>query len=266
MIENHPQEDLLIRYADGLASPPEIRQVQALIEHDQDAAVFVKQLEQTQDWLNSASEIQLDKPSAKLNNYVQNYETPRPPVQKNNRRYKLALAATLLFGFIGGALVGAIFEPATPDHAQNSPAASTPEWVRLVADYHRLYDRETVVDTQSLQIEAVSAKLSTKLGRGVAVPDLKTLDMEFKREQSLSFDGKPIVQLVYLPKNSRPIAICILASMGAAQTNMVTGNHADMQYAYWQDNAHAVMVVGELSKQQLDAVVNEVESTLFSAT
>jgi len=265
MIENHPQEDVLIRYADGFSTPEENQQVQVLIENDQTAAEFLKQLELTQGWLKEASVVELDDTPPQISHYVQSYETPHMAVQNNTRNNHLALAATLLFGLIGGAFVGTNLQP-TALKAQHQPAAGLPEWVRLVADYHRLYDRETISGSQSPKRDTVSAKLSSKLGRAVEVPDLTALEMEFKRQQSLAFDGVPIVQLVYLPENARPVAVCILASEGAAASDLVAGTHANLQYAYWQDDAHAVVIVGEISKQQLSAVTDKVRSTLFSAT
>jgi len=239
MIENHPQEDVLIRYADGFSTPEENQQVQMLIENDQTAAEFLKQLELTQGWLKEASVVELDDTPPQISHYVQSYETPHTAVQKNTRNNHLALAATLLFGLIGGAFVGTNLQP-TALKAQHQSVAGLPEWVRLVADYHRLYDRETISGSQSPMRHTVSAKLA--------------------------FDGMPIVQLVYLPENARPVAVCILASEDAAASDLIAGTHANLQYAYWQDNAHAVVIVGEISKQQLSAVTDKVKSTLFSAT
>jgi len=263
MIENHPHEALLIAYADGLSTPEEILQVRELLQHDQSARQFLKQLELTDGWLNDARATELDEVPAEVNRYVYNYKSS---VEQPARQNRLALVATLLLGLITGGLIATNYQLKDPGTKLGESGSSLPEWVRLVADYHRLYDRETVSTNQTLDANALSATLSTKLGRGVVVPDLTAFDMKLIRVQSLVYENQPIVQLVYLPKNSRPVAVCILAANDAAEKELISGIHVQMRYAYWQDEGHAVVVVGNFPEQRLNETVREVENTLFSAT
>ncbi len=278
MIENHPHEALLISYADGHSTPEENRQVMELIEKDQSAAEFLRQLELTDGWLKNAAALEISESSDEMNRYVNEYELPdseapnnkgnqlAPPPIRTSRPNRYVLAATLFFGLIGGGFLGSSFQSANPDITLSQPDSSLPEWVRLVADYHRLYGRETVGDSQPLVTNSVSAELSEKLGRLVAVPDLTAFGMKLMREQSLEYQEQPIIQLVYLPESSRPVAVCILASKDAAEKEVISGIHADMQFAYWQDGDHAVVVVGELPEQQLNALINHVASNLFTTS
>jgi hypothetical protein len=43
----------------------------------------------------------------------------------------------------------------------------------------------------------------------VAVPDLRSAGLAFKRVQRLSFNDQPVVQMVYLPENGSPVALCV---------------------------------------------------------
>lgn len=277
MIENHPQEALLISYADGHSTPEENGQVAELIKRDQSAADFLGQLELTHGWLKDASAIEMSESPIEISRYINEYEIPDSRTQRNLRdqlvqpnrtphRNRLALVATLFLGLIGGGFLGSGFQSANLDNAVGQAESSLPEWVRLVADYHRLYGRVTISGSQPLVADTVSAQVSEKLGRSVAVPDLTAFGMELKREQSLEYQDKTIVQLVYLPENSRPIAVCILAAKDAAEKEVISGIHADIQLAYWQDEDHAVVIVGEMPKQQLNAVISQVASNLFSAS
>jgi len=43
----------------------------------------------------------------------------------------------------------------------------------------------------------------------VAVPDLRAARLSFKRIQRLSFNERPVVQMVYLPERGEPVALCV---------------------------------------------------------
>lgn len=263
MIENHPQESLLIRYSDGATTPDEDQQVQELVARDPAAAGFLQQMEQTRSWLKQASEIPLDPtPTPAI---VSDYQADSPG-QKPAQRSRLALVATLFAGLIGGALLGTGFKSETAETIASARfESSPPEWVRLVADYHRLYARETIDNSPTQLASDVSAELSATLNRQLTVPELQDIGLEFKRVQALVYDDQSLLQLAYLPEVDRPIAICILTGNVAGES-VVSGMHGKMQYAYWQSEGHAVVVVGELSQQQMDQVVTEVRRSLFSVS
>ena len=266
MIDNHPQETLLIRYADGQATPEEGQQVQDLIARDPAAAGFLQQLEQTQPWLEQASQIPLDPAPVAAKDYINDYQASLP-VQPPVQRGRLGLVATLAVGLAGGALLGAGFKSETPvvTVAGTQAESSPPEWVRLVADYHRLYARETIDNSPAQLASNVSAELTATLNRKLTVPELKDVGLEFRRVQSLVYDNQQLLQLAYLPEMDRPIAICILTGNVAAES-VTAGMHGEMQYAYWQNQGHAVVVVGELSREQMDKIVTKVRRSLFSVS
>jgi len=277
MIENHPQEELLIRYADGHCTPEEERQVRELLKEDPTAQEFMQQLELTHSWLRDASSTELDEAPTELSDFVNSYKhsIPAPAAtpaaaaattQPNNGLNRLAIAASLVLGLIGGTLIGTSFQSSKTDTVLSKAEASPPEWVRLVADYHRLYARETISNSSTIKSAEVSTTLSDKLGRSTAVPDLTSLSMEFKRQQSLTYNDKTIFQLVYLPEVDKPVAVCILDAKDMAESKVISGTHAQIHYAYWQDQEHAVVIVGELPDQQMQSIVNTVRDSLFSTS
>ena len=84
-------------------------------------------------------------------------------------------------------------------------------WIQAVADYQQLYSRATVTQvTEDPQLSArVISDLWTADGMRVVVPDLRGAGLRFKRLQRLSFREQPVVQMVYLPEQGEPVALCV---------------------------------------------------------
>ena len=84
-------------------------------------------------------------------------------------------------------------------------------WIQAVADYQQLYSRATVTQvTEDPQLSArVISDLWTADRMRVVVPDLRSAGLRFKRVQRLSFREQPVVQMVYLPEQGEPVALCV---------------------------------------------------------
>lgn len=279
MIENHPQESLLIRYADDCATPSERTEVEALIATDQGAAVFLQQLIQTDLPYAAAFDQTLQSAPEDLVSSIRSWQ-PQPSKTEQKRTFGIwSLAATLLAGALGGALLSGLFAKSSSDtssivnNATNAASEQTiiaqtnsaqpPEWVRLVADYHRLYIRETVDAVAAQSADSVSEHLTSLLNRQTRVPELSAHGIEFRRAQMLAVDGRKLIQLAYLPDAANPIAVCILATRVSANTDVTVGVHANMRYAHWQSGDHAVVIVGDMPMPKMQAVVDLVRKSLF---
>jgi len=92
-----------------------------------------------------------------------------------------------------------------------SATAQVEPWIQAVADYQQLYSRATVTHvTEDPQLTArVISDLWTADGMRVVVPDLRASGLTFKRVQRLSFREQPVVQMVYLPEQGVPVALCV---------------------------------------------------------
>jgi hypothetical protein len=69
---------------------------------------------------------------------------------------------------------------------------------------------------------------------------LSAAGLTFKRVQRLRFNNKPLVQIVYLPKEGAPIALCVMkevkpdaavADQKVASMTVVTWRQAELGYA-----------------------------------
>jgi anti-sigma factor RsiW len=118
---------------------------------------------------------------------------------------------TVAAAFAAGALCCAIALQLLSTAA--TPRAGTAQvspWIKAVADYQQLYSRATlanVTEDPTLSVRVIN-DLRLKDGIGVVVPDLRSAALTFKRVQRLSFHDRPVVQMVYLPEQGEPIALC----------------------------------------------------------
>jgi len=99
----------------------------------------------------------------------------------------------------------------SPTALPQAAAAQVSPWIEAVADYQQLYSRATLANVT--EDPALSARVINDLrandGIAVVVPDLRSAALTFKRVQRLSFHGRPVVQMVYLPEHGEPIALCV---------------------------------------------------------
>jgi anti-sigma factor RsiW len=129
-------------------------------------------------------------------------------VQREQRRRSAwpKLATAFAAGVLCCAIALRFFTPGAslPSTAQVAP------WIKAVADYQQLYSRATLAslsDNPQLSRQVID-DLRINDGMRVAVPDLRSSGLTFKRVQRLSFHDRPVVQMVYLPEHGEPIAIC----------------------------------------------------------
>lgn len=118
----------------------------------------------------------------------------------------------LAVAFAAGTLCCAIALKLLPSAALPDVAAvQVSPWIKAVADYQQLYSRATlanVTEDPALSARVINA-LHVNDGIAVIVPDLRGAGLTFKRVQRLSFHDRPVVQMVYLPEQGEPIALCV---------------------------------------------------------
>lgn len=266
MPEHHPHEDLLIRYADGLASQSERERADKLIKTDASAAKLYSILEQTQAALEPCRDNTLPDADQSVVDLIDGWQ---PSSTKTKRRFGVgAIAAALSAGLVAGHLISATV--INQSNSGQMPSATTehsvtPEWIRLVADYHRLYTRQTISDTSAPDINTVGNRVSEWLSRDTTIPDLGNSGIDFKRAQQLTVEDDMLVQLAYLPRQSNPLAVCIRKTDEMNNSPVKYNTYGGMRYAAWHDGNHAVVVVGDIGGQALADIVAQVKSTLFDS-
>ncbi|WP_244098464.1 anti-sigma factor family protein [Burkholderia gladioli] len=136
------------------------------------------------------------------------------PLPARRNRPMLWLAAAFVAGAFCAGLVQQFAAGGFGGGSGPTLAASGAKkpWISVAADYQQLYTRDTVANLTP--DPAVSAKIVGEIrsddGIRLRVPDLSMAGMRFKAIDRLRYDGKPLVQIVYLPERGVPVALCVM--------------------------------------------------------
>ena len=263
---------LLMAYVDGELSAEECLEVEKEIAVSPDAAEFVAQLQTArlpyaeafaQQKLPPVPDSLTEAVAAMARAHVQRTATPgandasiahgafAPPSAPVRSRLRIA-PQWLAVAFVAGVFcygVGMRFLPGQGAGSNATPtatlAAADPHassWVAAAAGYQQLYSRDTIAQVP-VNAEVTSQTVDAiqhQDGLDVRIPDLSAAGLTFKRVQRLRFNDKPLVQIVYLPEQGAPIALCVMkdAKPDAAVSeqhidsmNVVTWRHAELSYA-----------------------------------
>jgi anti-sigma factor RsiW len=173
--------------------------------------------------------------------------TGAPRVRERPRAWWMWLAGTFAAGAVcGGVLlqVGPLLKMEVTGQGTRPQVASADvsPWVRQAASYQELYTRGTVayMDGASPETAKTVADIRREDGLALRIPDLRAAGLTFKGVQRLRFNGRALVQLVYLPEKGDPIALCVmkevkpdaaLAEQRVASMNVVTWRQSELGYA-----------------------------------
>lgn len=270
----HPQAALLLGYIDEQLSSKEITDAELLLANDPEAVAFVETLGMSQlpfaesfDFLledqdsaikntvlentivkNTEIKDTLVKDNVVEDNVVEDMALHKANVQSKQAAWQwpTSLAASLMLGLVIGY---GMFASSGNNHQQ------VKNWVTEVANYQLLYVRDTVTPAPILN-DSQQLALQTKLGKmlksDLKIPDLSKQKLTFKRGQLLDIDGKPLVQLVYLPDDGLPIALCILRS-DAADSLPQSGESRDQSFIEWSKNGLSYVIIGKTDMKNLEA-------------
>lgn len=191
---------------------------------------------------------------------------PSAPVRTRPRNAPLWLAAAFVAGAFCTGIVLRLapgFVPTSPSGAGNTTLAATDAspWVKAAVGYQQLYTRDTVEDvTPDLSAAAKTVNAIRHVdGLDLRVPDLHAAGLSFKGIARLRFQGKPLVQIVYLPKTGAPIALCVMKDMRPDKT--IAQQRVDgMNVVSWRKNELKYALIGAPGSTDLDAIAKQILS------
>lgn len=181
-----------------------------------------------------------------------------------------------LSGFMIAASLGAVFfAMGMMSHKLFQPHIGQPEEVFSNYDvpsklfesmviYQTLYSRKTVeaVSQSSSDTEILLRDFNQKFNRTTVVPDLSSKGYEFRRVQELSYEGKPILQFVYLAETGEPVAICVTPVEGSSQNKIkkqhIVTEFAGMNTLVWEYSNSTYMLISKESQKTLDSLAEAV--------
>lgn len=170
--------------------------------------------------------------------------------QRDHRRSSSwpRLAAAFAAGVLCCAIALRLLTPGalTPSTAQVAP------WIKAVADYQQLYSRATLANlNENPELSRrVIDDLRVNDGMRVSVPDLRSAGLTFKRVQRLSFRDQPVVQMVYLPEQGEPIAVCATPDTRPDETPHAE-QVGEMRTVAWRRGNVGYVLLGRDSTQAL---------------
>jgi len=152
--------------------------------------------------------------------------------------------------WMGLLLIGLVLGYASATRFGLNDSSSVDPWVLKVGNYHSMYSRETVMDGSGVaQTQSLQQRLRQQRGLELQIPDLKAQGLQFVRAQQLQFDGQMVLQLVYLPQQGLPIALCLTPAAAQAERAMTVDG---LQAVTWHAKGWAYVLIGSepLSKMQ----------------
>jgi len=199
----------LLAYADGQLARERRAEIEAAMASSTDVVRRVRAMRASALPYAAAFEAQILPPVPReLSHRIEALVSADCHRQQRSRWEWPRLTAAFAAGVLGCVVALRLLSSGVPTFL---PTAQVEPWIQAVADYQQLYSRATVTPvTEDAQASArVISDLWTSDGMKVVVPDLRDSGLSFKRVQRLSFHDTPIVQMVYLPEQGEPIALCV---------------------------------------------------------
>jgi anti-sigma factor RsiW len=180
----------------------------------------------------------------------------------------------LAVAFVGGAFCCGIVLRLAPGVITGSSDRSVLQvansgaspWVRAAVGYQQLYSRDTVaLDSSSPDVSArIVSDIRQKDGLELRVPDLSSAGLTFKRVQRLRFNGKPLVQIVYLPQAGPPVALCVMKD--AKPDAAISQQHVDrMDVVTWRQDELSYALIAEPGVAKLNEIGKQIAGSSVGA-
>jgi anti-sigma factor RsiW len=149
--------------------------------------------------------------------------------------------------------------------AANTGTGVSP-WVMAAVSYQKLFTRVTL---SSREVDSAAAAKIVRDIRSddrlaLRVPDLTSAGLTFKSVQRLRFNNKPLVQIVYLPQNGPPIALCVMKDSKPDQP--VAAKTVDaMDVATWRQAELSYALIGKSGDVDLAALGKRISNLEMAA-
>lgn len=251
-------EMTLLAYADGELEPAEAAAVEKALESDEERLQQVQALRASRLPYRQAFEAQQlpDVPvqlRERVDSWLALIREPSPERPTIRRRW-WGIGAGLAASFAAGLWMPAPMR-LNKDSFEDQP------WVQAVVRYQALYVRETFdrVSDSPERARSLLAAFAAHGGVRVAVPDLRSAGLAFRRIQRLSVGEEPLIQMEYLPANGKPISLCVLA-MPRSDVTLVTRRVDGLGVSTWRRNGLEFAMLADMPIAQMQGLAERVAS------
>lgn len=173
---------------------------------------------------------------------------------------KLALVASFAAVlFFAGFMSSSVFNASNSEQQNLLSDYDVPaKLFESMATYQELYSRKTVeAANQSINdTNALLSEFNKDNQLALSVPNLSEYGYKFRRVQQLNYDGKPILQFVYLDDAGEPVAVCVTpANTGnVKQTLQMTSSFGAMNTVFWGHEGGAYMLISKEPQKKLETM------------
>lgn len=275
-----PLEIRLSAYLDGQLPQTEVDEIDAILAEDDDARVVFEKLKLGSEFGARAFDRMLQDPiPLDLVRTIKDVgksgdEPPKsgfaaiPVAAAAPRRpsafWPKALAASLVIFIAGGAAGYLVSEQQGAAEAPLQIAAAR-TWLDDIADYHRIYSRQTrhLVEVPASEQDHIAEWLSTSTGVTFTPPDLSDKNLTFQGARLLVAGGKPTAQLLYRDAENEIFAICFLKSDPVeGKTALTESMRNDIGLISWQKGNASFVVVGPSADPDLKRIAEAVSASI----
>ena len=270
-----PLDVRLSAYIDGEVNEAERKELEQLVARDDEARRILEMLQAGNSFGNKAFEEFLHDPvPLSLVRRIKQGPgvTPKServvtaaPRQARLRLWPRALAASVALLLIGGS-TGFIIGKTGNDDAQPVNMAAARTWLDDIADYHRIYSRQTaehLVEVRASGDGKIESWLASSVGVNFSLPNLSASGLTFEGARLLVAAGKPVAQLMYKNEDGDVFAICFLKSKpGATDGKMTESMRDDIAMISWQKAGASYVVVGPSADANLHQLATAVSTAI----
>ncbi|MGF6483756.1 anti-sigma factor [Paraburkholderia sp. JPY419] len=278
-----PDDSRLMAYVDGDLGPTETASIEKELAVSPELQESVKLLRASQLPYREAFAAQKLPPlpvelqrqidaMASAARLAQSNPIASQPVRSRKPQARLWLAAAFVAGAfcaglalrLGPALLG--MPGGGGGGATTVASGEASPWIRAAVDYQRLFTRDTVADiTPDLKASARTVAAIRQVdGVALRVPDLQAAGLSFKGVSRLRFNDKPLVQIVYLPADGAPVALCVMKDARpdkAIAQQQLNG----MTVVSWRQNDLAFALIGKPDSVDLQSIAQQITNSSVDA-
>jgi len=270
-----PLDVRLSAYIDGEVNEAERKELEQLVARDDEARRVFDMLQAGNAFGNKAFEEFLHDPvplslvrrikqGPGVNPKIERVVTATPR-QAKQRLWPRALAASVALLLVGGS-TGFIIGKTSNDDTQPVNLAAARTWLDDIADYHRVYARQTaehLVEVPASAEGKIEGWLASNVGVNFSLPDLSDKGLTFEGARLLVAAGKPVAQLMYRDQDGDVFAICFLKSTpGSTDGKMTESMRDDIAMISWQKAGASYVVVGPSSDANLHQLATAVSTAI----
>ena len=275
-------ESTLLAYVDGALSAQQRERVEAALAHDATLRVKMDAMRASCLPYQSAYAQVAVPPlpgglESRIAALINVADAPQPAQALSRRQWMwagAALAASFVLGLVAPALIAKPEPAQTAQTAQPLPATSTP-WVEAIASYQALYVRATVDQAPDTAARARHVLADFAAGSltvsgsasAVTVPNLQDAGLIFKRIQRLGYGDAPLLQIVYLPTEGKPAALCVLPLLGTpntADSTLQMRRIDGLAVAAWQKGGLAYVLTADMATAKAEAIARRLADGAFA--